>query len=109
MTEQNTAYPQTPPTGQSADTVQAGTTPAPANPPIPPFVPPRPQESHATKTQAKLIIILLICILVVNLAAFAVQIFQSRGISANRGVMTVGGNGTPPAFQQDGSQQEGTQ
>jgi hypothetical protein len=119
MTEQNNnTYAQNPaggPSAQQAPPVQPAP-PAQAPPPVqpsqsarpaqPPFVPPRPQESQATKGQAKLIIILLICILAVNAAALALQIIQRGAAGMNSRGITFSENGSPPAFQQtpDGSQ-----
>jgi hypothetical protein len=63
----------------------------------PPFIPARPENGPVSRSQAKVIIILLICILAVNVAAFVTQNFlTSRGMSFSGGP-GMGANGQ--AFQ----------
>jgi hypothetical protein len=74
----------------------------------PPFVPPRPQENRVTKSQARIIIILLIGILAISAATFVLQLTQRSGLSANgRGAVTFGDGSTPPTFQQTPDESQG--
>jgi hypothetical protein len=79
-----------------------------------PFIPARAENGPAKQSQAKAIIILLVCILAVNVATFVTQNFLSpRGMvfSGNQGfggggMVTQGSDGTqqqaPPDFRQEG-------
>jgi hypothetical protein len=81
-----------------------------------PFIPARTESGPAKQSQAKAIIILLVCILAVNVATFVMQNFLPRSMTFSGspgfggGGMVTQGNGsgsqqqqTPPDFgQQDG-------
>jgi hypothetical protein len=82
----------------------------------PPFIPARAENGPAKQSQAKVIIILLICILAVNVATFVTQNFLSpRGMTFSGGPgfgggMVTQGNDSGAQQQQsppDFSQQEG--
>jgi hypothetical protein len=87
--------------------------------PPPPFIPARADNGPAKQSQAKAIIILLVCILAVNVATFVTQNFLSpRGMTfsgapgfGSGGVVTQGDDSgaqqrqTPPDFEhQDGGE-----
>jgi hypothetical protein len=70
-----------------------------------PFLPRRPEDAPAKATQMKAVIILLVCILIVNLAALVLQFLPMGMRAAGPGMMANGNfplGGNPPTNQQQG-------